>query len=58
MPVAIQILIALLAGGALGIFLGWLKWGGKGSDARLGKRIARADQAARIGTDAASFAID
>jgi len=37
MPVGIQLLIALLVGGALGIFLGWLKWGGKSSDSRLEK---------------------
>jgi DNA recombination protein RmuC len=35
MPVGIQILIALLVGGAIGILFGWLKWGGKNSDARL-----------------------
>ncbi len=35
MPVGIQLLIALLVGGALGIFLGWLKWGGKSSASRL-----------------------
>jgi DNA recombination protein RmuC len=35
MPVGIQILIALLVGGALGILFGWLKWGGKRSDLRL-----------------------
>jgi DNA recombination protein RmuC len=35
MPVGIQILIALLLGGALGILFGWLKWSGKSSDSRL-----------------------
>jgi DNA recombination protein RmuC len=35
MPVGIQLLIALLVGGALGILFGWLKWSGKNSDARL-----------------------
>jgi DNA recombination protein RmuC len=35
MPVGIQILFALLAGVALGLFLCWLLWRGKGSDARL-----------------------
>jgi DNA recombination protein RmuC len=35
MPVGIQLLIALLIGGALGILFGWLKWGGKSSDSRL-----------------------
>ena len=35
MPVGIQLLIALLIGGALGILFGWLKWSGKNSDSRL-----------------------
>ncbi len=35
MPVGIQILIALVVGGAFGILFGWLKWGGKRSDLRL-----------------------
>ena len=35
MPVGIQLLIALLVGGALGILFGWLKWSGKSSDSRL-----------------------
>ncbi|HEX7619347.1 MAG TPA: DNA recombination protein RmuC, partial [Verrucomicrobiae bacterium] len=35
MPIGIQILLALLAGGALGIFIGWLLWHGVRSDARL-----------------------
>jgi DNA recombination protein RmuC len=35
MPLGIQLLIALLIGGALGIFFGRLKWGGKSSDSRL-----------------------
>jgi DNA recombination protein RmuC len=35
MPVGIQLLIALLVGGTLGIFFGWLKWAGKSSDSRL-----------------------
>ena len=35
MPVGIQLLIALLVGGALGILFGWLKWAGKRSDLRL-----------------------
>lgn len=35
MPVGIQITIALLAGVGLGIFIGWLLWRGRGSDARL-----------------------
>jgi DNA recombination protein RmuC len=35
MPVGIQILVALLAGVGLGIFIGWLLWRGKSSDARL-----------------------
>jgi DNA recombination protein RmuC len=35
MPLGIQLLIALLVGGALGIIFGWLKWSGKSSDSRL-----------------------
>lgn len=35
MPVGIQLLIALFIGVAIGIFCGWLKWGGKKSDSRL-----------------------
>jgi DNA recombination protein RmuC len=35
MPVGIQILLALLAGGGLGIFIGWLLWRGAHSDLRL-----------------------
>ncbi|MGA2028751.1 MAG: DNA recombination protein RmuC, partial [Verrucomicrobiota bacterium] len=35
MPVGIQLIISAVIGGALGILFGWLKWGGKGSDARL-----------------------
>jgi DNA recombination protein RmuC len=35
MPVGIELIIAVLAGGAAGIFLGWLKWSGKSSDVRL-----------------------
>ncbi len=35
MSLGIQLLIALLAGGALGFFFGWLKWSGKSSDSRL-----------------------
>jgi DNA recombination protein RmuC len=35
MPIGIQILLALLAGGALGIFIGWLLWRGGRSDSRL-----------------------
>jgi DNA recombination protein RmuC len=35
MPLGIQLLFALLTGGALGIFIGWLLWRGGRSDARL-----------------------
>jgi DNA recombination protein RmuC len=35
MPLGIQLLLALLTGGALGIFIGWLLWHGGRSDARL-----------------------
>jgi DNA recombination protein RmuC len=35
MPVGIQIAIAALIGAAVGILLGWLKWSGRNSDARL-----------------------
>ena len=35
MPLGIELLIAVLAGGAAGFFCGWLKWAGKNSDARL-----------------------
>src|SRR5579862_995107 len=35
MPLGIELLIALLVGGAAGFFCGWLKWAGKSSDARL-----------------------
>jgi DNA recombination protein RmuC len=39
MPVGIQLIIAVVVGGAVGFFLGWLKWGGKSSDARLEKEL-------------------
>jgi DNA recombination protein RmuC len=35
MPVGIQLLVALVIGGAFGILFGWLKWAGKRSDLRL-----------------------
>jgi DNA recombination protein RmuC len=35
MPLGIELLIALVIGGALGFLGGWLKWAGKSSDARL-----------------------
>ena len=35
MPIGNQILLALLAGGALGLLLGWLLWRRTGSDSRL-----------------------
>jgi DNA recombination protein RmuC len=35
MPVGIQLAIAALIGVAAGILFGWLKWSGKGTDARL-----------------------
>ncbi|HTX22960.1 MAG TPA: DNA recombination protein RmuC [Candidatus Aquilonibacter sp.] len=35
LPVGIQWLIAALVGGAIGFFIGWLKWSGKRSDLRL-----------------------
>jgi DNA recombination protein RmuC len=35
MPIGIQILLALLAGVALGLFVGWLIWRGARSDSRL-----------------------
>jgi DNA recombination protein RmuC len=35
MPIGIQILLALLLGGAVGIFIGWLLWRGRSSDSRL-----------------------
>ena len=35
MPLGIELLIAVIAGGAAGFFCGWLKWAGKSSDARL-----------------------
>ncbi len=35
MPLGIELLIALVIGGVAGVFCGWLKWGGKGADARL-----------------------
>jgi len=35
MPLAIDLLIALVVGGAAGLFCGWLKWAGKNSDGRL-----------------------
>jgi DNA recombination protein RmuC len=35
MPVGIQLIIAAIIGGALGILFGWLKWSGKSSDSRL-----------------------
>jgi DNA recombination protein RmuC len=41
LPVGIQWLIAALAGGLIGFFLGWLKWhSGGGSDLRLEKDLA------------------
>jgi DNA recombination protein RmuC len=39
MPVGIQLLIALLVGGVIGILFGWLKWSGKNFDARLEKEL-------------------
>jgi DNA recombination protein RmuC len=39
MPVGIQLIIAAIIGGALGILFGWLKWRGGGSDARLEKEL-------------------
>ena len=35
MPLGIDLLIALLIGGAMGFLAGWLKWAGKKSDDRL-----------------------
>lgn len=35
MPLGIDLLIALLIGGAAGFLAGWLKWGGRRSDSRL-----------------------
>ncbi|HTR40468.1 MAG TPA: DNA recombination protein RmuC [Pseudomonadales bacterium] len=35
MPLGLELLIAVIAGGAAGFFCGWLKWAGKSSDARL-----------------------
>src|SRR5271154_6624869 len=35
MPVGIQLIIAAIIGGALGILFGWLKWNDKNSDSRL-----------------------
>jgi DNA recombination protein RmuC len=35
MPTGIELLIALVIGGALGFLGGWLKWAGKNTDARL-----------------------
>jgi DNA recombination protein RmuC len=35
MPLGIDLLIALVVGGAAGLFCGWLKWAGKNSDNRL-----------------------
>jgi DNA recombination protein RmuC len=35
LPVGIQLIIAAIIGGALGILFGWLKWCGKSSDSRL-----------------------
>jgi DNA recombination protein RmuC len=35
LPVGIQWLIAVCIGGGIGVLMGWLKWGGKSSDARL-----------------------
>src|SRR6516162_9338420 len=35
MPRGIELLIAVLVGGAAGFFCGWFKWAGKNSDARL-----------------------
>src|SRR5271170_568844 len=39
MSVGFQLIIAAIIGGALGILLGWLKWSGKSSDARLEKEL-------------------
>jgi DNA recombination protein RmuC len=39
MPLGIELLLALLVGGAIGICMGWLKWGGKNTDARLEKEL-------------------
>jgi DNA recombination protein RmuC len=39
MPVGIQLIIAAVIGGALGILFGWLKWSGKNSDARLEREL-------------------
>ena len=39
MPLGIDLLIALLIGGAFGFFCGWLKWAGKNSDGRLEKEL-------------------
>jgi DNA recombination protein RmuC len=41
MLVGIQLLIALLIGGGIGILFGWLKWRGKNSDARLEDELSR-----------------
>ena len=35
MPLGIELLIALVVGGAFGVFCGWLKWAGRNSDGRL-----------------------
>jgi DNA recombination protein RmuC len=35
MPLGIDLLIALIIGGAMGFLAGWLKWAGKNSDPRL-----------------------
>lgn len=35
MPLGIELFIALLAGGVIGFCMGWLKWSGKSTDARL-----------------------
>ena len=35
MPVGIQLAIAAIIGGVIGLLFGWLKWSGKSSDARL-----------------------
>jgi len=35
MPIGVQILLALLLGGGIGLFIGWLLWRGARSDSRL-----------------------
>ncbi len=39
MPLGIDLFIALVVGGAAGLFCGWLKWGGKRSDSRLEEEL-------------------